>query len=114
MKSISLQQYHLEVGVRRAARTLAAFVLALILVPIVVNSIYDVVHGFYDGEMPHSLKITGLEAMQAMFIWAVCIGLVVAWRWATIGGVISVAGMILFFALAFVGNGGLPGGLSST
>jgi hypothetical protein len=113
MKSPSVPVIGLEAGVRWAARTAAVLALALIVLPIVVNSIYDIIHGFYAGGMPHSLKITGVEPMEAIFIWVVCIGLVVAWRWAMIGGVICLAGIILLFSVALIVRGAPPGGFLS-
>jgi hypothetical protein len=44
---------------------------------------------------------------MALF-WTACIGMVIAWRWQVIGGVLSLGGMILFFAVEFAMRGGLP------
>lgn len=110
MKSLSVSLIRFEAGVRWAARTLAVLVLALVLVPIVVNSIYDVVHGFYEGGLPHAFWFKGVEPIQMVFFWITCIGMVVAWRWPMSGGAISVAGMILFFTVALAGKSELAGG----
>ena len=44
----------LEGGVRWTARVLTGLLLGLVLVPFVVNGIYDVVHGFYEDGLPHA------------------------------------------------------------
>jgi hypothetical protein len=54
-----------------------------------VNSMYDVIHGFYADGLPHSLKLVGVEPIQTPFFWTACIGMVVAWRWQLIGGALS-------------------------
>lgn len=110
MKPLAVPLIRLEAGVRWAARTLAVLVLALILVPIVVNSIYDVVHGFYEGALPHAFWLKGVEPIQIVFFWIACIGMVVAWRWPVSGGAISLSGMMLFFTVTLAGKGGLAGG----
>jgi hypothetical protein len=111
MKSLPVSLLGLEIGVRWTARVLSALLLGLVLVPMVVNCIYDVVHGFYEDGVPHSLKLVGVEPIQTPFFWTACIGMVVAWRWSVIGGALSLGGMILLFAVAFAMSGELPGGL---
>jgi hypothetical protein len=91
---------------------LTALLVGLFLVPFVVNSIYDVVHGFYEDGLPHAFWVKGVEPIQMLFFWTACIGLVVAWRWPVIGGAFACGGMILVFVIEFAVRGGLPGGLT--
>jgi len=111
MRSFSVPLIRLGVGVRWTARALTAILLGLILLPLVVNSIYDVIHGFYEGGLPHAFWVKGIEPIQMVFFWIACIGMVVAWRWPVSGGALSLGGMILFFGLPFAAHGGLPRGL---
>jgi hypothetical protein len=89
MKSLSVSLIRLEVGVGWTARALAAILVGLVLVPLVVNAIYDVVHGFYEDGLPHASKMKGVDPIQMVFFWTACIGLVVAWRWPMMGGALS-------------------------
>ena len=111
MRSLPLLPFRLEVGVRWTARVLTVLLVGLFLVPLVVNSIYDVVHGFYENGLPHAFWVKGVEPIQMVFFWTACIGLVVAWRWPVIGGALALGGMLLLFAVEFAVRGGLPGGL---
>jgi hypothetical protein len=90
---------------------LTGLLLGLVLVPFVVNGIYDVVHGFYEDGLPHAFWVKGVEPMQMAFFWVACIGMAVAWRWPVSGGALCLGGMMLYFTAAFAGKGGLPGGL---
>jgi hypothetical protein len=112
MRSLPLLPFRLEVGVRWTARVLTVLLVGLFLVPFVVNSIYDVVHGFYEGGLPHAFWVKGIDPIQMVFFWTACIGLVVAWRWPVIGGALALGGMLLLFAVEFAVRGGLPGGLT--
>jgi hypothetical protein len=112
MRSLSVPLIRLEVGVRWTARVLSALLVGLFLVPLVVNSIYDVVHGFYEGGLPHAFWMKGVDPIQMICLWTACIGQVVAWRWPVTGGTLSLGGMILLFVIEFAVRGGLPGGLT--
>jgi hypothetical protein len=112
MKSLALPLCRLETVVRGTARVLSALLLGLFLVPLIVNSVYDVVHGFYQDGLPHAFWVKGIEPVQMVFFWIACIGLVVAWRWPVTGGALALGGMILLFASEFAVRGGLPGGLT--
>jgi hypothetical protein len=54
MRSLPVPLFRLEVGVRWAARVLAALLVGLLLVPFVVNGIYDVVHVSSDNYFSRS------------------------------------------------------------
>ncbi len=110
MRSLPLPLFRLEVGVRWTARALTAILVGLVLVPFVVNSIYDVVHGFYEGGLPHAFWVKGVEPTQMAFFWTACMGLVVGWRWPVTGGALALGEMLLLFAAEFAVRGGLPGG----
>jgi hypothetical protein len=91
---------------------LTALLVGLFLVPLVVNSIYDVVHGFYEDGLPHAFWMKGVGPFQMICFWTAGVGLVVAWRWPMTGGTLSLRGMILLFVIEFAVRGGLPGGLT--
>jgi hypothetical protein len=112
MRSHSVSLIRLDVGVRWTARVLTALLVGLFLVPLIVNSIYDVVHDFYEDGVPHAFWMKGVDPIQMICFWTACVGLVVAWRWPVMGGTLSLGGMILFFVIEFVVRGGLPGGLT--
>jgi len=80
---------------------LATLHLSLVLVMVVGLTV--------DGRF-NPLKVRGVEPIQMIFFWIACIGMVVAWRWAVIGGALSLGGVILFFAVEFAVRGGLPRG----
>jgi hypothetical protein len=111
MRVLPVSPFRPEAAVRWTARALTAVFIALLVVPFVVNSIYDVVHGFYEGGLPHSFQVKGVGPAQLVLLCMACTGMVVGWRWPVIGGALSLAGMLLFFAAAFAAQGGLPGGL---
>jgi hypothetical protein len=100
MRSLPVPLFRLEVGVRWTAKVLTALLVGLVLV-MFVGVTLD--RGF------NPLKLKGVDEIQMIF-WTACIGMMVAWRWQVIGGVLSLGGMILFFAVEFAVNGGLPRG----
>jgi hypothetical protein len=95
MRSLGVSLAGVEVGVRWAARVLAALLVGLVLVVLV-------------GEGFNPLRLKGLEPIQMVLFWAACIGMLIAWRWQVIGGALSLGGMILFFAVELAVTGGLP------
>jgi hypothetical protein len=94
MRSLHVSMFDLEVGLRWAARLLAAIIVSLVVVVLI-------------GEGFDLLKLKGLEPVEMAFFWIACIGMVVAWRWQVIGGALSLGGMILFFIVEFTIRGGL-------
>jgi hypothetical protein len=102
MTSLHLRLVGLEVCVRWTARVLTALLVGLVLVMFVGVTV--------DGGF-HPLKLKGVEPIQMIFFWTACIGMVVALRWQVIGGALSLAGMIPFFAVEFVVRGGVPRGV---
>jgi len=102
MKSLPVPLVRLEVGVRWTARLLTALFVGLVLVMFGGATLEG-------GSTP--LKLKGVEPIQMVFFWIACIGMVIAWRWQVVGGMLSLAGMILFFAVEFAVNGRLPRGL---
>jgi hypothetical protein len=88
----------LELGVRWTARLLAAALLAVILL-------------IFIGEGFNPFRLTKTEAIQMTFFFSTCIGMAIAWRWPLIGGAISTAGILLFFAVEFALTGWFPQGL---
>lgn len=51
-----------------------------------------------------------LTAMVMLFPFCVMLGLVLAWWFERVGGLIAAVSILLFYALHFINYGGLPGG----
>jgi hypothetical protein len=102
MRSLPVPLVRLEAGIRWTARVLTALLVGLVVVMFVGVTL--------DGGF-HPLRLKGVEPIQMAFFWTGCVGMVVALRWQVIGGALSLAGMILFFAVEFAVRGGLPRGL---
>jgi hypothetical protein len=111
MKSLPVSLFPLEVGARWTARVLTVLLVGLVAGPVIINGGYDIVHGFYEGGVPHAFRVKGVEPLQMLLFWTACLGLVLAWRWPVLGGAAALGGMLLFFAVAFAVQGGFPGGL---
>jgi hypothetical protein len=97
MKSLSVPLGRLEAGARWMAKLLTVFIVGLVLL-------------FFIGERFNPLKLKGIEVIQMVFFWTACIGMLVAWRWQVIGGVLSLGGMIFFFTVEVAVTGRSPGG----
>jgi hypothetical protein len=89
----------LHAGVRWTARAIAAVLVGLTVV------IYIGEGGF------NPLDLTPVETIQMLFFWVACAGMVAAWRWELVGGAISLAAILAFFAVQFLVTGGFPKGL---
>jgi hypothetical protein len=57
------------------------------------------------------LNLTPVEAIQMFFFWTTCVAMLAAWRWDLIGGAISTASILLFFAVEFSLTGRFPKGV---
>ncbi|MCH7686257.1 MAG: hypothetical protein IH899_06210 [Planctomycetes bacterium] len=85
------------IGLRRIARIVGLFIVGLVLL-------------FAIGEGFDPTKINDTElAMSAAFIVAMT-GMVVLWKWESVGGVLVVVGMLAFYGLNFAALGRFPGG----
>ena len=51
------------------------------------------------------LQFTGREALELVFLFVTCAGLLLAWWREGIGGTLAVAGMLLFQSVEFIVNG---------
>lgn len=99
MRSLPAPMFALEVGARWTARGLSALLVGLVLM-IFIGVTLD--SGF------HPLKLTRVESILMVSFWTACIGMVLAWRWQVIGGALSLAGMLIFFAVEIAVAGRLP------
>ncbi len=97
MTSAHLTSSVLVVGLRWAARLLAAGLVGLVLL-------------IYVGEGFNPFRLTATEALQHALFLATCVGLVVGWRWPLAGGAMSTDGMLLFFAVEVALTGRPPRG----
>jgi hypothetical protein len=94
VRTLPLRLFHLEIGLRWTARVLAVFLVGLVLV-------------FFIGEGEFSrFTLSAVEAILMTFLFSTCIGMALAWRWPLIGGVISVTGILLYYAVDVVMRGG--------
>jgi hypothetical protein len=98
MLSLRLPGSVLEVGLRWTARLLAAALVSLVLVV------------FIGGCGFNPVQLRPVEALQMALFLATCMGMVVAWRWPLVGGALSTAGILLFFAVEFAVAGRFPRG----
>jgi hypothetical protein len=63
------------------------------------------------GEHPNLIAvIRSTRGLFLVFPFAVCIGMVMAWRWELAGGVLSLVSLGLFYTIEFVQSGRLPRG----
>lgn len=85
------------VAVRWTARVLGLLLVALVLAIII-------------GEGFDPTKLQGVRLFTSAAFLSALIGMVLLWRWETIGGAIVIAGMLAFYAIHFAASGRLPGG----
>ena len=72
---------------------------------------YDLLLTFIIGEGgPNLFKLSIIELLQTLAGIVVLIGLLVAWRWEGIGGMMITGGIISFYALEYIASGKFPGG----
>jgi hypothetical protein len=62
------------------------------------------------GEGPNPFRMSPRELALAVTFFTAVAGMVVGWRWETLGGVMIVDGMLLFLLLELAARGSLPGG----
>jgi hypothetical protein len=98
MNSPSASLFRLEAALRWTARVLTLLLIGVILAILV-------------GEGFNPLNLKGIEVPQMALFWTACIGMVLAWRWQAMGALLSVGGLILFFAVECAVTGRLPKGL---
>jgi hypothetical protein len=99
MNTIHMPVAGLELGLRWTARVLSALLIGIVLL-------------IFIGEGgPNPFKLSATEAVQMTLFLATCAGLVTAWRWPLVGGLISLVGISLFFAVEMALTGQLPRGL---
>jgi hypothetical protein len=96
--SLPASLFYVEADLRWTARVLAVCLVGLVL-------------AIYIGEGgPTPFKLSALEAIQMVFFWTTCLGMVAALRWQVLGGAISAAGMLLFLTVELGAIGRLPRG----
>jgi hypothetical protein len=98
MSSLHMSGSSLEAGLRWTARLLSALLVGLVVL------IYVGEGGF------NPLKLSAVEAVQKVFFFTAVAGMVIAWRWEVIGGILATAGILLFFGTEFAVTGGFPKG----
>jgi hypothetical protein len=88
---------HFQTGLRWAARGLAAVLVGIVVV-------------IFIGQGFNPLRLTPSEAVQMMFFWATCIGMMIAWRWELLGGGLATVSMTLFYLNELMLTGRFPHG----
>ncbi len=87
----------LEITLRWTARVLSLGVLGLILM-------------FCIGERANPVKIMAGQPFATISFLTSCVGLILAWRWQGLGGLLVVGGMATFYAQEFAIWGRFPKG----
>ena len=66
------------------------------------------------GEMvsPHAAPPSSLRELVGLllFPFGVCLGLILAWRWEVVGGVIALGSLAVFYMTMFLSDGRFPRG----
>jgi hypothetical protein len=62
------------------------------------------------GEGPNPFRMTPAELALAATLFAAAAGMVIGWRWEAVGGVMIVAGMLLFVLIQRAAGGSWPRG----
>jgi hypothetical protein len=62
------------------------------------------------GEGPNPFRMTATELALTVTFFAAVAGMLVGWRWEVVGGVMIVAGMLLFFVIERTAGGSWPRG----
>jgi hypothetical protein len=96
MKPVSLSPFPIATLARWIARCIAVLLIAIVLLFMIGTG----------GVNP--LKLSTVEAVQMTFWLATCVGLVVAWRWEFLGGLVATAGIALFFGTELAVAGRWP------
>ena len=55
-------------------------------------------------------RLSLVEGVEMVLFWSVCAGLLLAWRWAGLGGAVSILCVLLFYLIEFAGSGSFPRG----
>jgi hypothetical protein len=84
----------LEVGMRWAARVLTVFLVGIVLLFLIGAG------GF------NRFTVSPVEAVMATLLVTTCIGMLIAWRWSFIGGVIVTSSILLYYAVDVLVRGG--------
>jgi hypothetical protein len=87
-----------DMGIRWLARLLAALLVGIVVLFFVGTG------GF------NPWQLSTIEAVLMAFFAMACLGLVIAWRWEMLGGILATAGILLFFATEFAVRGRWPNG----
>jgi hypothetical protein len=95
MRFLPRALFGLEIGARWIARLLTVFIVGVVLL-------------IFIGQGFNPFKLTAVEAVQMVFFWTTCIGMVVAWRWEVLGGILATAGILLFYVTEFAVTGAFP------
>lgn len=89
--------WSVEIAIRWIARLLSALFVGVVIL-------------IYIGEGFNPFKLSAVEAVQMIFFWTCCIGMLAAWRWELIGGCIATSAMILFYLTEYALTGAFPHG----
>jgi hypothetical protein len=92
----------MTLGLRWAGRTLGLTAFALV--------VWFLIAHLLAGEGPNPFRMTPIELALAVTFFTAVAGMVVGWRWETAGGVMIVAGMLLFFLVERAAGGSWPRG----
>jgi hypothetical protein len=95
MKSLPQALFPLEITVRWTARMLAVLLIGLVVV-------------FWIGEGGFNRwMLSTIEAVLTACLLTTCFGMLLAWWWPFLGGVMASVGILLFYAVDVEGRGGM-------
>jgi len=100
-----MEQYRNKVipVIRWTARILSGLIVILILFIFIGEGMSDGFGGF--------LHLTLRENLMTLAFIGVFIGLIIGWKWELTGGILILAGLILFYLLDFLFSGTFPRGV---
>ena len=99
MRIPSMSVWSMEMAIRWIARLLSAIVVGAVIL-------------IFIGERFNPFKLSAVEAVQMIFFWTCCMGMLAAWRWELTGGSIATGAMVLFYITEYAITGHFPNGLA--
>jgi hypothetical protein len=94
MRFLPLALLRLELTVRWTARALSVLLVGMVVVFMIGEG------GF------NRWKLSTIEAVLMAYLLTTCVGMLLAWWWPFLGGVMASAGILLFYAVDVAGRGG--------
>jgi hypothetical protein len=111
MTSHSVRLLRLEGGMRWTARVLAVLLVGMVLLFFVADVVSGLTAAHPAAAVTRPLPDKVWDVFALTWLFSVCLGLALAWRWPLIGGAIASGGILLYYVIdsiafrrAFFGN----------